>query len=143
MTIPTTSLGIYDLLAADATITGLLGTHKVQSGATRAALAHLWDTETIEPTTQQFGVEIVVKRGPMGTAMVPAHDGGGAQNPTFRLVVTQFEPSPRTGTYHVEAVLNRLQQLLPGANASNVTVPDLTTGLSQFVVIWRSVTAAL
>ena len=143
MTLPTTSLAIFDLLAADATLTALLGTHKLQSGATRIALAHLWETETIEPTTEQFGVEIVVKRGPMGTAVAPSHDGGGAQNPTFRLVVTQFEPSPRTGAYNLEAVLTRLQQLLPGANASNMTVPDLTTGLSQFVLIWTCVTAAL
>jgi hypothetical protein len=143
MTLPTTSLAIFDLLAADTTLTGLLGTHKLKSGATRPALAHLWETETIEQTTQQFGVEIVVKRGPMATAMAPAHDGGGAQNPTFRLVVTQFRPSPRTGPYHLDAVLNRLQQLLPGANSNNVTVQGLTTGLSQFVLTWTSVTAAL
>ena len=143
MTLPTTSLAIFDLLAADTTLTALLGSHRLQSGATRLALAHLWETETIEPTTQQFGVEIVVKRGPMATSMVPAHDGGGAQNPTFRLVVTQFKPSPRTGAYNLDAVLNRLQQLLPGSNTNNVTVPGLTTGLSQFVLVWTSVTAAL
>jgi hypothetical protein len=40
-------------------------------------------------------------------------------------------------------VLTRLQQLLPGANANNVSVPGLTTGLSQFVLAWTSVTAAL
>lgn len=143
MTLPTTTLAIFDLLAADTALTALLGTHKLKTGATRPALAHLWETETIEPTTKQFGVEIVVKRGPMGTAVEPSHDGGGSQNPTFRLVVTQFAPATRTGAYNLEAVLNRLQQLLPGANANNVTVPDLTTGLSQFVLIWTSVAAAL
>jgi len=143
MTLPTTSLAIYDLLAADATLTGLLGTHRLQTGATRPALAHLFETETIEQTTQQFGVEIVVKRGPMATAVAPAHDGGGAQNPIFRLVATQFRPSPRTGPYHLDAALKRLQQLLPGANSNNVTVQGLTTGLSQFVLTWTSVTAAL
>ena len=75
--------------------------------------------------------------------VVRDHDGGGAQNPTFRLVVTQFAPAIRTGTYNLEAVLIRLQQLLPGANANNVTVPDLTTGLSQFALVWTSVAAAL
>ena len=143
MTLPTTSLAIYDLLAADATLTALLGTHRLQTGATRPALAHLFETETIEQTTQQFGVEIVVKRGPMATAVAPAHDGGGAQNPIFRLVATQFRPSPRTGPYHLDAALKRLQQLLPGANSNNVTVQGLTTGLSQFVLTWTSVTAAL
>jgi len=143
MTLPTTSLAIFDLLAADTTLTALLGSHRLQSGATRLALAHLWETETIEQTTQQFGVEIVVKRGPMATAVAPAHDGGGAQNPIFRLVATQFRPSPRTGPYHLDAALKRLQQLLPGANSNNVTVQGLTTGLSQFVLTWTSVTAAL
>jgi hypothetical protein len=143
MTLPTTSLAIFDLLAADTTLTALLGTHKLQNGATRLALAHLWETETIEPTTRQFGVEIVVKRGPMATAVAPAYDGGGAQNPIFRLVATQFRPSPRTGPYHLDAALKRLQQLLPGANSNNVTVQGLTTGLSQFVLTWTSVTAAL
>jgi hypothetical protein len=143
MTLPTTSLAIFDLLAADTALTALLGTHRLQNGATRLALAHLWETETIEQTTQQFGVEIVVKRGPMATFMVPAHDGGGAQNPTFRLVVSQFKPSPRAGAYNLDAVLNRLQQLLPGSNTNNVTVPGLTTGLSQSVLVWTSVTAAL
>ena len=142
MTLPTTSLAIFDLLAADTALTAILGTHRLRTGATRPALAHLWETETIEPTTKQAGVEIVVKRGPMGTAVVPAHDGG-AQNPTFRLVVTQFAPASRTGAYNLEAVLNRLQQLLPGSNSNNVTVSDLTTGLSQFVLVWTSVTAAL
>jgi hypothetical protein len=143
MTLPATSLAIFDLLAADTTLTGLLGTHKLRTGASRLALAHLWETETIEQTTQRFGVEIVVKRGPMATAAAPSHDGGGAQNPSFRLVVTQFAPASRTGAYNLEAVLDRLQQLLPGASSNNVTVPGLTTGLGQFVLMWTSVAAAL
>jgi hypothetical protein len=143
MTLPTTSLAVFDLLAADTTLTALLGAHKLRTGTTRLALAHLWETETIEPTTQQFGVEVIVKRGFMAAAPDPSHDGGGAQNPVFRLVVTQFMPTPRSGAYNVDAVLSRLQVLLPGASVNNVTVQGLTTGLSQFVLIWTSVSAAL
>jgi hypothetical protein len=46
---PTTTLAIFDLLAGDATLLGLIGVHRLASGNTRPALAHFWPSEAIEP----------------------------------------------------------------------------------------------
>ena len=142
MPLPTTTLALFDLLAADADLLPLLGVHPLTSGATRRALAHFFPKETIEPTTIPSGVEVIVWRSPMGTAAQPAQTGEVYQNPTFRLSVTQWEPAS-SGAYNVQAVLNRLQALLPGSNAADVTIDGLTTGLSQHVLTWTCPTAVL
>lgn len=143
MPLPTTTLALFDLLAADTNLLSLLGVHTLTSGATRPALAHFFPKEAIEPTTIPSGVEIVVWRNPMGTAAELAQTGEVYQNPTFRLTITQWEPASPTGAYNIAAVLNRLQLLLPGANANDVTIDGLTTGLSQYVLTWRCPTAVL
>jgi len=143
MPLPTTSLGIFDLLAADATLAPLLGVHVLASGATRPALAHFWPNEAVEPTTRPAGVEIVVWRLPMGTAATLCETGETDLRPTFRLSVTQWEPPTAGGTYQQQAVLNRLLQLLPGANASDVTIDGLTSGLQQHTVTWTCPVAVL
>lgn len=143
MTLPTTTLAIFDLLAADSTLTQLIGIHTLASGSTRPALAHFFPREAIEPTTIPSGVEIVVWRAPMGTSAVPAQTGEIYQNPTYRLTVTQWEPSISTGAYNIAAVLNRLQILLPGSNVADVTIDGLTTGLQQAVLTWICPTAVL
>ena len=142
MPLPTTTLALFDLLAADADLLPLLGVHTLTSGATRRALAHFFPKETIEPTTIPSGVEVIVWRSPMGTAAQPAQTGEVYQNPTFRLSVTQWEPAS-SGAYNVQAVLNRLQALLPGSNAADVTIDGLTTGLSQHELTWTCPTAVL
>jgi hypothetical protein len=81
-------------------------------------------------------VEIVVWRSPMGTATTPTQTGEVDVRPTFRLSVTQWEPPTAGGACNQLAVLNRLLQLLPGANASDVTIDGLTTGLQQHSVTW-------
>ena len=142
MPLPTTTLALFDLLAADAVLTPLLGVHALTGGTTRPALAHFWPKEAIEPTTQPAGVEVVVWRSPMGTAATPTQTGEVDTRPTYRLSVTQWEPLPG-GAYHQQAVINRLQQLLPGANASDVTIDGLTTGLQQHTVTWTCPVAVL
>jgi hypothetical protein len=143
MPLPTTTLALFDLLAADTVLTPLMGIHTLAGGSTRKALAHFFPKETIEPTTIPSGVEVIVWRSPMGTAAQPAQTGEVYQNPTFRLSVTQWEPASPTGAYNIAAVLNRLQLLLPGANVNDVTIDGLTTGLSQHVLVWRCPTAVL
>jgi hypothetical protein len=143
MPLPTTTLALYDLLAADPVLTPLLGVHVLEGGTTRPALAHFWPTETIEPTTRPAGVEIVVWRGPQGTAATPAQTGEVDTRPTFRVSVTQWEPPTTGGAYHQQAVLDRLQQLLPGANAADVTIDGLTAGLAQHTVTWTCPIAVL
>lgn len=143
MPLPTTTLALYDLLAADLVLTPLMGVHRLAGGTTRPALAHFFPKETLEPTTIPAGVEIIVWRSPMGTAARPALTGEVYVNPTFRLSVTQWEPASPTGAYNIQAVLNRLQALLPGSNAADVTIDGLTTGLSQHVLTWTCPTAVV
>lgn len=140
MALPTSTLALFDLLAADTVLTPLLGIHSLAGGTTRPALAHFFPIETLEPTTSPSGVEVIVWRSPMGTSAQLAQTGEIYVNPTFRLTVTQWES---TGAYHIQAVLNRLQILLPGSNVADVTIDGLTTGLSQHVVTWRCPVAVL
>jgi hypothetical protein len=143
MPLPTTTLALYDLLEADTVLQDLLGVHVLATGGSRPALAHFWPREAIEPTTRPAGVEIVVWRGPQGTAATPAQTGEVDARPTFRLSVTQWEPPTTGGTYHQQAVLDRLLQLLPGANAADVTIDGLTSGLQQHTVTWICPVAVL
>jgi len=143
MPLPTTTLALYDLLAADATLLALLGVHVLESGATRPALAHFWPKEAIEPTTRPAGVEIVVWRNLVGTAVTLCETGEQDTRPTFRLSVTQWEPPTAGGACNQLAVVNRLLQLLPGANASDVTIDGLTSGLQQHTVTWTCPVAVL
>lgn len=142
MPLPTSTGALYDLIKNDPVIIPLLGTHTLRTGATRPAISRLWPNETIEPTTQQQGVEIQVERTPSGYAPEPCQTGEVATNPTFSIRVTQWKPAPG-GAHNLQAVLDRLLLLLPGAYANNVTIQDLTTGLAQYVVTWTSTTARL
>lgn len=144
MPLPTTTLALYDLLEADPVLTDLLGVHVLGSGGRRTALAHFWPREAIEPTTRPLGVEVVIWRGPQGTAATPAQTGEVDVRPTFRISVTQWEPPPGpTREHHQQAVIERLLQLLPGANASDVTIDGLTSGLQQHTVTWVCPVAVL
>jgi hypothetical protein len=138
--LPTTSLAIFDLLEDDTTLMGLIGVHRIGTG-TRPALAHFWPSEAIEPTAVPEGVEVVVWRSPMGTASRPAETGEVDVRPTYRISVTQWEPA--TGTLNHQAVINRILQLLPGANAADVTIDGLTTGLQQHTITWTCPVAVL
>jgi hypothetical protein len=140
--LPTTTLALYDLLAADTVLAPLLGVHQLKTGTTRPALAHFFPRETIEPDTRPAGVEVVVWRGPAGTAATPCQTGEIDLRPTFRLSVVQWEPLPG-GALNQLAVINRIQQLLPGANASDTTIDGLTAGLQQHTVTWVCPVAVL
>ena len=139
--LPTTSLAIFDLLEDDTTLMGLIGVHRIGTG-TRPALAHFWPSEAIEPTAVPEGVEVVVWRSPMGTASRPAETGEVDVRPTYRLSVTQWEPAAGNPLNH-QAVINRILQLLPGANAADVTIDGLTTGLQQHTITWTCPVAVL
>lgn len=143
MTLPITTFEIYDLLEGDADLMDLLGIHTLADGTVRPALAHFFPREAIEPTTVPSGVEIVVWRAPMGYATIAAQTGEIYQNPTFRLTITQWEPLNPEDPYNMQAILDRLQALLPGSNANDVTIDGLTTGLQQSVLVWRCPTAVL
>ncbi len=138
---PINSYEIFDLLADDEEITDLIGVHRLRDGSTRPALAHLFPNEAIEPTTTAEGVEIIVYRSPQGTMTKIAETGQIQVMPTFRLSVTQREPS--SGGFNQDAVINRILYLLPGANASDVTIEDFTSGLQQHTITWLCHAAVL
>lgn len=133
--LPISSFEIFDLITEDSTISDLVGIHRLRDGSTRQAIAHFWPTESIEADTIPEGVEIVVHRKMMGTASVPNETGEVAINPTFRITVTQWEPAPGDG-FHQQEIIDQILMLLPGANAADVTIPNLTAGLQQYVITW-------
>jgi hypothetical protein len=140
--LPTTSLAIFDLLEADDTLADLIGFHRL-ADETRPALAHFWPSEAIEPTAVPVGVEVVVWRSPMGTASRPAETGEVDVRPTYRLTVTQWEPEESGDPLNQQAVIDRIMQLLPGANAADVSIDGLTTGLQQHTLTWLCPVAVL
>lgn len=140
--LPTTSLEIFDLLEGDAGLAPLLGIHTHRDGTTRQALAHFFPEETIEAETTPSGVEVIVWRSPLATAATAFETGEVDIRPTYRITVTQWEPLGNDA-YHQAEVITRIQQLLPGANANDVTIDGLTTGLQQHVVVWTCPTAIL
>jgi hypothetical protein len=141
MALPINSHQIFDLLAADSALMALLGVHRLRNGTTRPALAHLWPHEAIEATSEPAGVEIIVYRSAMGSATQLTETGQIVPNLTFKLAVTQWVPL--SGGYNQSAVINRLFQLLPGANASDVTIDNLTAGLQQHIITWQCVAAVI
>jgi hypothetical protein len=141
MALPINSYEIFDLLAADSDLSAMIGVHNLRDGSTRPALAHLFPNESIEATTSTSGVEIIVYRSPQGTMTKAAETGEISVNPTFRLSVIQWEPG--TGGFKQDDVINRILFLLPGANAADVTIDDLTAGLQQHTITWTANSAML
>ena len=135
-TLPTSSLAVFDLLAADATLAPLVGTYRWPNGDTLPAIAHLWRNEDLGPDVVARGVEIVVWRVGSDDPQ-PCVTGEVVVNPTISLAITQWEPATAGGALHLEAVVRRVQKLLPGARAADVSVPGLTVGLQQQAVSWR------
>lgn len=137
MALPTTTYELFDLLAADATLAGLLGTYLYRSGDTMPALAHLWKNELMDPDVKPRGVEIIVWRMTQDNPQVCA-TGEVIVNPTMSLSATQWLPAILDDPRNLQEAIRRLQILLPGCRASDVTTPDLTTGLQQQSVSWTA-----
>jgi hypothetical protein len=140
--LPTTTFEIYDMFYDDEIIMDKIGIHRLVSGITRPALAHFWPQEQIEPTTTPEGVEIVIWRSPFGTDANIAETGEIAIRPTFQITITQWEPTAG-GDFNQQNIIDRIQQLLPGANATDVSIDGLTTGLQQHTVTWLCPTFVL
>lgn len=134
MTLPVDSIGVYDLLAGDATLSGLLGTYTTAQGTTMPAIATLWPGEALPGGTVARGVEVVVARGTTGTSEPDLTDGGTLSR-VIRLYATQW--SPVTGGQNLEAAVARIGQLLPGATWQPVDLPDGLTGLGQYAIRWE------
>jgi hypothetical protein len=79
----------------------------------------------------------------MGTASRPAETGEVDVRPTYRLTVTQWEPEESGDPLNQQAVIDRIMQLLPGANAADVSIDGLTTGLQQHTITWLCPVAVL
>jgi hypothetical protein len=135
MPLPSDPLGVYDLLAADATLTALLGTYTLPGGTTRTAIACLWPNERGPGGSTTAGVEVVIARGTTGTTE-PHLSGGETTSRVIRLYVTQWQPA--SSPFRLEAAVERVCQLLPGATWQPVNLPDGLTGLGQYAVRWDS-----
>lgn len=133
---PTTAQELFDWLEADALLMERIGTYRLSDGSSALALAVLWPAESLPPGVSVQGVEVVIRRQ-SSTATRPWATGEQQLNPTWRLIVTQWQPADQTD-WQYEAVLERLVGLLPGASWSDVTLPGTTTGQVQAVVSWSN-----
>lgn len=138
MTLPTTTEGVYDLLAADTTLAGLLGTYLYPDGTTLPALSRQFMNQAQdEPTAVARGVEVVIWRLTSDDPQVCV-TGEIIVNPVVRMVATQWDTDTTGGPYHLQAAVRRIQLLLPGCQSADTTVPDLTTGLEQRALSWSA-----
>lgn len=135
MTLPVDPVGVYDLLAADATLLGLLGTYTTKQGTTMPAIAVLWPGESLPTGTTMTGVEVAISRGTTGTPE-PHLTGGETMSRVIRLYVTQWTVT--SGGQNLEAAMVRIAQLLPGATWQPVEAPNGLTGLGQYAVRWEA-----
>lgn len=134
MALPVDAVGVYDLLAADATLLALLGTYTTAQGTTMPAIACLWPGESLPGGTTATGVEVVVARGMTGAAEALLSEGGTISR-VIRLYVTQWVPA--SGAQNLEAAVARIAKLLPGATWTATTMPDGLTGLGQYAIRWE------
>ena len=137
MSEPTTARGIYDLLEADAELQGLLGTYLFQDAPESVpALAVLMPGEDLPNGTTISGVEVVISRFSAGSS-APFLTGGEMQSGEFRLYATQWsiEVGSEVGL-QLEAVVQRIGQLLPGATWQPVPLSDGMGGLAQQAIRW-------
>jgi hypothetical protein len=138
MSTPTTSQAIYDLLLADTTIRGLLGTYQLPDAEEPLpAIAVLMDGEDRDAGMRIEGAEVVIARGSSGRSM-PFSTGGETISGLFRLYVAQWTPSDAEGGYNASAIVQRIAMLLPGASWSDGTLPDGLGGLQQFSIVWEN-----
>lgn len=137
MTLPTTTEAVYDLLAADATLAGLLGTYLYADGTTLPALSRQFMNQAQDPKVVPRGVEVVIWRITTDDPQVCA-TGEVIVNPLVRMAAVQWEPATVGGALNLQAAVRRIQLLLPGCRSADATVPDLTTGLEQRSLIWQA-----
>jgi hypothetical protein len=134
---PTTAQEIYDLLAADDALAELLGTVTLKGAEEPLpALSVLWPLEEEAAETVIDGVEVVIARIPSG-ANEPFMTGGEQLSAQFQLYITQWSV-PADGTFNLDATVQRIAQLLPGATWSDNTVPGGLGGLGQVAMLWRN-----
>lgn len=135
----TTAQGLYDLLAADATIAAALGTYTLPDGTVRPAIGVFFANEKLPEGTISDGIEVSITALP-GYA-TQALQEEVATNPTWRIYVVGWQSGAQ-----LQAVAERILFLLPGATAS--TVPGDAPGsgigvMDQVVVTWTNPAVAV
>ena len=133
MPLPADSGELFDLLDADATLQGLVGTYAFKGGGTGRAITRLWPNEPRDQAAVCSGVEVAIGRVPTRISR-PLLTGETMATNTLRIYVTQWSV-PEGGTPQHDAVVSRIMVLLQGqAEATPSGLPDGLTGLAQTVI---------
>jgi hypothetical protein len=140
MTLPATAQEIYDLLVGDEAISDALGTYTLPGGGVVPAISVLADGEDLPSGTMTGGLEITITAVP----------GYGPQalltfetllRPTWRIYVIAWG-----ALGGMQAVVERVIALLPGATASSITgdAPGEGIGvIDQTVITWMNPCAVI
>lgn len=142
MPLPADTGAIFDLLAADEVLAPILGEYRYPSGAVLPAIVRLWPNESLGPGVTVEGLEVIVLRmAPAGGT--PWATGEIHQPTTFTISLIQWAPrSDGRGAPWVadgiEAAKARILALLPGSSASDVSLPDGSTGQAQYAIRWTN-----
>ena len=140
MTAPTTAQGIYDLLLADATISGALGSYALPSGSSLPAISVMAGGDSLPPGTVTNGLEITITATPnhaeqllLSNEVLP--------NPTWRIYVIAWG-----ALGSLQTVRNRIVALLPGATSIQLQEDPPGEGLGvmeQVVIRWTNPTMVI
>lgn len=140
MPLPADTGAIFDLLAADEVLAPILGEYRYPSGAVLPAIVRLWPNESLGPGVTVEGMEVIVLRTAPAEG-TPWATGEIHAPTTFTVSLIQHE-ARRDGTGApwvadaLEQAKARVLALLPGATASDVGLPDGSTGLGQYAIRW-------
>lgn len=134
--LPQTTGELYDLLEADTTLQGLLGTYTFRSGDTAPALSRLWRREDGPERPVCSGLEVAIARVNSTTSR-GLLTGEVARKAVMRAYVTQWTV-PAGGDWQLEAAVDRILELLEGAaNSTANDLPEGLNGLGQVVIAYQ------
>jgi hypothetical protein len=124
----TSAEGLYDLLADDSIIPGLLGTVAL-GGTSSQGLMVASDSDAIEGISKATGVVAVIQRDPQASS-APFLNGDAMIERLFLIRLLQFPAS----SISLRAVTERILMLLPGTNAVPLGGPSAIAGAGQMVL---------
>lgn len=127
----------YNVIAADATMSGLIGTFSFSDGDF-PALMIANDSTPLDDIDQVSGLVVVIERDAAvtSTRLLTAQVVVDKQ---FTIRLIQIKATPR----NLEAAVNRLAEIFPGCSITNLGAPSEIAGDGQAVVTLARNTVAV
>lgn len=138
MALPADAQAIYDRLIADPVLAALVGQFLRPDGQQPlTAISVMEIGERLPESWEPSGLELRIIRTPSYPRAMPLLGDEVMLRPVFRIHLTQWSLSS-AGNYVLQAAVQRVLVLLPGATAADVGIEAGVTGLAQSVIRWMN-----